>query len=97
MSGDGSSSPTQYGVTDETILVELGRRIARARSAARLTQTDLAKAAGVTKATIGRLEAGAGSQLVNLVRCLRALNLADDLARLVPERSLRTQRAVRAR
>ncbi len=72
-------------LTDDAVLAELGRRIADIRLAADLTQADLAGAAGVSKRTVERLEAGFGGQLVTLVRCLRALNRADGLDLLIPE------------
>jgi transcriptional regulator with XRE-family HTH domain len=72
-------------LTNDAILAELGRRITDIRLAADLTQADLAEAAGVSKRTVERLEAGQGAQLVSLVRCLRALNRADGLDLLVPE------------
>lgn len=72
-------------LTDEAVLAELGRRFAQSRLAANLTQADLANAAGVSKRTVERLEAGDGAQLVAVVRCLRALKGSDGLDRLVPE------------
>ena len=72
-------------LADSAVLAELGRRVAGARLAANLTQADLAAAAGVSKRTVERLEAGGGAQLVNLVRCLRALHRSDGLDRLIPE------------
>ena len=65
-------------------LAELGRRIASTRLAANLTQADLAYAAGVSKRTVERLEAGLGAQLISFVRCLRALDHADRFEFLVP-------------
>jgi len=72
-------------LTDDAVLAELGRRVAETRLAANLTQADLAQAAGVSKRTVERLEAGGGAQLVTLVRCLRALNRSEGLDRLLPE------------
>ncbi len=72
-------------LSDDAALAELGRRVAGTRLAANLTQAGLAKAAGVSKRTIERLEAGGGAQLVTLVRCLRALNRSEGLDRLLPE------------
>jgi transcriptional regulator with XRE-family HTH domain len=72
-------------LTDASILTELGRRMAHNRLAANLTQADLAEAAGVSKRTVERIEAGLGAQLVSLVRCLRALNQADGLDLMVVE------------
>src|SRR5438876_5611869 len=72
-------------LTDDAILTELGRRITDLRLAADLTQADLAEAAGLSKRTVERLEAGFGGQIVTLVRCLRALNQAHGLDLLAPE------------
>ena len=72
-------------LTDDALLAELGRRIAAHRLAADLTQAQLAHAAGLSKRTVERLEAGLGGQLVTLVRCLRALNRADCLELALPQ------------
>lgn len=72
-------------LTDEAILAELGKRLARQRIEAGLTQARLAQEAGVGKRTLERLEAGAGCDLVNLVRILRALNLIEQLNLAVPK------------
>ena len=70
---------------DEAVLAELGGRLARIRLDANLTQADLAHEAGVSKRTIERLEAGESTQLGNLLRVLRALDLLGRLDALVPE------------
>jgi transcriptional regulator with XRE-family HTH domain len=72
-------------LTDKAVLGELGQRMAETRLAANFTQAALAQAAGVSKRTVERLEGGGGAQLINLVRCLRALNRSDGLDRLMPE------------
>ena len=72
-------------LADDAVLAELGQRVTEARLAVNLTQAGLAEAAGVSKRTVERLEAGDGAQLLNLVRCLRALGKMDGLERLVPE------------
>lgn len=69
---------------DAAVLTELGQRLARIRLDANLTQADLAHEAGVSKRTIERLEAGASTQLGNLLRVLRALDLLGRLDPLVP-------------
>lgn len=71
--------------TDEAILAELGRRIARQRLAREWTQADLAREAGVGKRTLERIEAGGSAQGVNLVRIFRALDLLPVLDQLLPE------------
>jgi putative transcriptional regulator len=70
---------------DALVLEELGRRLERTRLERNLTQQHLAHEAGVSKATIERLEAGAPIKSTNLVRVLRALGLLDALDRLIPE------------
>jgi len=72
-------------LSDESVLEELGQRLTRRRLDQGLTQAQLANQAGVSKRTVERLEAGASTQLSNLVRILRVLGLQEDLLRLVPE------------
>jgi transcriptional regulator with XRE-family HTH domain len=73
-----------YG-NDAVILDELGHRLARTRLERNLTQQLLAQEAGVSKATVERLEAGEPIKSTSLVRVLRALGLLDALDRLIPE------------
>ncbi len=70
---------------DTVILRELGERLARVRLEQNLTQAALAEQAGVSKRTVERMEAGGPTQLVNLVRVCRALNLLDRFETLIPE------------
>ncbi len=70
--------------TDGRILAELGERIARHRLNRNLTQDQLAREAGVSKRTVVRLENGQSSQLTNLIRVLRALNLSGSINAVVP-------------
>jgi len=72
-------------LSDEAVLAEMGQRLTAARLDRRLTQAQLAQAAGVSKRTVERLEDGASAQLTNLVRCLRALGKLEGLERLLPE------------
>ena len=69
---------------DESVLAELGARLARERLDRNLSQQELAEAAGVSRSTVKRLEAGRSTQLTNLIRVLRALGLLANLATLVP-------------
>lgn len=71
--------------TDETILSELGRRLARTRLERNLSQEQLAKEAGVSKKTVERLESGEAVKSTSLIRVLRAVGLLDALDRLIPE------------
>lgn len=74
----------EYQQTDETILAELGERIAQRRLQRQLTQAELAEQAGVSKRTVERIEAGATTQLSTLIRILRVLQLLDRLEGLIP-------------
>lgn len=70
---------------DEAVLAELGRRLARTRLERNVSQSQLAEEAGVSRATIDRLERGEPIKSTGLIRVLRALDLLEALDRLVPE------------
>jgi len=69
---------------DTAALEILGSRLAAVRLKRNLTQTALGREAGVSRATIERLERGAGADLKLLVRVLRALQLLDGFLAGVP-------------
>ncbi len=71
--------------TDPAVLAELGERLARTRLERNLSQQQVATAAGVSKRTVERLEAGSSVQLAAFLRVLRALGLSEGLDALVPE------------
>jgi transcriptional regulator with XRE-family HTH domain len=71
--------------SDQVILEELGSRLARRRLDRNLTQGELAHEAGVSRATIERLEAGHAVKSTSLIRVLRSLDQLAALDRLVPE------------
>ncbi len=70
--------------TDASVLAQLGSNLARHRAQRALTQAELATQAGVSLRTVIRIEAGASTQLTNLVRVLRALGLLANLQQLAP-------------
>ncbi len=73
-------------LTDESVLEELGVRLASARLARNLTQAALADRAGVSKRTLERLESGAvATQLSSFLRVCRVLGLVEHFESLVPE------------
>jgi transcriptional regulator with XRE-family HTH domain len=73
-------------LTDDTILTELGARLARVRLEKNLTQAQLALQAGVSKRTIERLEQGAAApQLSSVIRLCRVLGLLENFELLLPE------------
>jgi len=65
-------------------LQELGRRLAELRLERNQPQAQLAEEAGVSLATVRRLEAGQSVQLANWLRVLRALGLSERLKLLLP-------------
>jgi len=72
-------------LTDETILIELGERLARLRLSRDLTQTQLGESAGVARSLVQRMEAGEAVTTTSLIRMLRALDALDALDRLLPQ------------
>lgn len=75
----------KVSLTDEALLSEIGRRLARQRIAAGLTQSELARQAGVGRSTVERMESGHSTQMVSFIRILRVLDLLENFADLVPE------------
>ena len=66
-------------------LERLGERVVQHRLNRNLTQVELARAAGLSRRTLARLENGEPTQLENFLRTLIALGLEDGLDRLVPD------------
>src|ERR1700710_2712 len=73
----------QAGSSDEALQEELGSRLRDLRLNRNESQQELARRAGVGKATLQRLEEGRSGTIVTLLRVLRALDL-DNLDALVP-------------
>lgn len=71
-------------LSEDAVLRELGSRISQYRLNRNLTQAQLAQEAGVSLSTVSRMEAGSSSQISNLVRVLRALDLVENLDLLIP-------------
>jgi transcriptional regulator with XRE-family HTH domain len=83
--------------SNAAIEADLGRRIEAIRLGRNVNQTQLAREAGVSRRTITRLENGRGVSLDTLIRVLRALGLADRLAALLPDPSVRPIERVRGK
>jgi len=73
-------------LTDAALLEETGQRLAQRRINAGLTQSALARQAGIGRSTVERMEAGCSTQMVSFVRVLRVLGLLPEFAELVPEK-----------
>ncbi len=71
--------------SDETVLRELGSRLARTRLERNMTQEELANDAGIGKSTLERIEGGREVRVSSLIRALRALGQIEVLDRLIPE------------
>jgi transcriptional regulator with XRE-family HTH domain len=90
---------------DEAVLREIGERLRSIRVNANLTQSDLARQAGVGRSTVERLESGKSTQLANFIRVLRVLNRLDAVLEALPAPGvgpmdlleLRTRKRERAR
>jgi putative transcriptional regulator len=75
----------EASLSDSAVLEELGERLARTRLERNLSQERLANEAGVSKATIERLEAGEPVKSTSLIRALRSLGRLEALDQLLPE------------
>jgi transcriptional regulator with XRE-family HTH domain len=75
-----------YSRTNEAILEELGRRLARTRLNRNLPQAELAENAGVSLRTVQNAEAGQSCSLETFIRLLRALGELEGLAAWLPDR-----------
>ena len=71
-------------LSDIAALEVLGSRLAAARLQRNLTQAALGREAGVSRATVERLERGAGADLKLLIRVLRALQLLEGFLAGIP-------------
>ena len=69
---------------DDALTQELGRRLARRRINAGLSQAELALRAGIAKRSVERLEIGRPTALGTVLGALRALGCLGGLEGLVP-------------
>ena len=72
-------------ISDDALLKQLGERLLQYRLNKNMTQAALAKEAGVSGRTINRIEHGHSTQLSNLIRLLRSLDLIQNMDALIPE------------
>jgi transcriptional regulator with XRE-family HTH domain len=75
----------EASLNDDAVLEELGKRLAQTRLERNLSQERLATEAGVSKATIERLEAGEPVRSTSFIRVLRSLGRLEALDQLLPE------------
>jgi DNA-binding XRE family transcriptional regulator len=74
--------------TPEATLLELSDRLEQHRIEQGISQSELAKLAGVGKRTIERIEKGGDTQLTTLIRIIRVLGLSSRLDQLIPEQKI---------
>lgn len=72
-------------LTDNAILSEIGKRLAKQRLDKNLTQAQLSEMAGISKRTLERIEAGRSTQLTNFIRVLRSLDLISAMDSFLPK------------
>ena len=70
------------------LMRDLGRRLGDYRISRNIKQNDLAKMAGLSRVTIGKLEAGGGGTIETLLRVLRAFELDGRILQLLPDASI---------
>jgi len=71
-------------ISDEAVLAEIGKRLARRRVELNFTQAALAEQAGVSKRSVERLENGGSTQTSTLIRIFRVLELLHAFDALIP-------------
>jgi len=81
--------------TSDQIEAALCRRVERIRLSRNVTQAQLAREAGISVRTIGRLEKGQGVSLDTFIRVLAALGIQDNLNLLLPDPAVRPMERVR--
>lgn len=72
-------------LTDQAVLEELGRRLAKHRLMRNKSQAKFAEECGLGRRTIQYAEAGRSIQVESLICILRSLNLLDTLEALLPD------------
>lgn len=75
----------EYLTPNDTILNELGRRLAHLRKQQGFTQTELAEEAGLGVATLRRIESGQSGQMESWVKIIKALRITASIDALLPE------------
>lgn len=71
--------------SDAEIMSELGRRLAKLRRSAGLTQAEAAERAALDRSTVSRAERGDNPNLLTVVRLLRVYGRLGALDSFIPE------------
>lgn len=83
--------------SDPEILEELGRRLARLRKSAGLTQAEAGERAGVDRTTVSRAERGDNPNLLTLVRLLRVYGRLGAIDAFIPPPDVSPMELIRSR
>lgn len=81
--------------SSEQVIEAFGQRLNDIRLSLNISQTQLAKEAGVSRSTLTRLADGQPISLDSFIRVMQALNLSEQLAGLLPDPSIRPVDRVR--
>lgn len=88
---------TLTALTPDELLVKLGEAIKRLRLDKNIAQLELARQAGISRASLVNLETGAGATITTLIRVLKALGREDWLDTLAPRVTVRPMEMFRLR
>ncbi|WP_417832583.1 helix-turn-helix transcriptional regulator [Terasakiella sp.] len=72
-------------VSIDSLLQELGRRLEQYRLNRNITQSHLAREAGVSERTVMRIEQGHSVQMANFLKLINVLGLSEHLDVFIPE------------
>jgi len=81
--------------SSDTVIKALFERLEEIRLSRNVSQAALAKEAGVSRSTMTRLAQGQGISVDSFVRIMQALGLADHLAALLPNPTVRPVERIR--
>ena len=84
-----------HNANSQQIIEVLGQRLNEIRLSRNISQSQLAKEAGVSRSTLTRLADGRPISLDSFVRIMQALDLAEHLSVLLPDPSIRPVDRVR--
>ena len=93
----------EFLLSDQAVLADIGERLAQRRINLDLTQSELARQAGVGRSTVERLEAGRSTQMSSFIRVMRVAGLLEQFYNLFPKpglspmQLLKSQQKVRQR
>ena len=81
--------------SSSTVAATLCKRLEQIRLSKNISQTELAREAGVSRSTLTRIADGRSISLDSFIRVMQALGLADHLAALLPHPDVRPVERVR--